>query len=779
MMNGLGRQDIDFNTIWKNIADQVYKILTGSQNVSAMFLYEDVYKLCIAQPQPYCEPLYENIKKFFEQHVDQILLIILDTKSDTISEYLKQWKLFFSGCELCNKVIFRYLNLNWINKKILDKKFGHPPDVYEIQILGLMIWKERLFFKIKDRVLKCVEILIQKDRDGELVQHQFISQFMESLIKLDSVDKDRTLYLIEYEASYLENTRQFYTRESVAFIASSGISSYMKKAETRIDEEEQRSQKYLNSSSHDKMRRLLHSILIEKHKELLQSECINYLKDEKLDEIYNMYKLLSRIEGGLAPVLETVQKYIQHVGIDAIKSIPDRSNPDPKIYVETLLKIYLQFSSIIKKSFNNDVSFITVLDLACHKIFNQNHITRNTTKSPELLAKYCDMLLKKGNKQHEEIELEEKLGQIIVLFKYVDDKDVFQKFYSKMLSRRLINGTSVSDDIEKFMITGLKQACGFEYTSKFQRMFNDITLSAETNEEFKNHLIKNSLSIGKIDFSILVLTSGSWSLHSQTSSFIVPQELTLCISAFQQYYSTQHQGRKLNWLHHLCKAEAKSFFAKKSYDFQVTNFQLGILLIFNTQESVSLEEITKFTNLNENELSRTLQSLIEAKILISKKRDQNNINNNNNNNNGGESNNNSLVDSANNMQPSSSSSLSSSLSSSPSLSSQEYTVNSAYSNKRSKVKVSSSLQKETPLQNEETYKGIDEDRKLYLQASIVRIMKARKTMNHVSLIQEVIEHSRLRFQPNIPMIKKCIEQLIEKEYITRAEGESDRYLYAA
>ncbi|EGC32378.1 hypothetical protein DICPUDRAFT_57147 [Dictyostelium purpureum] len=731
MMNGLGRQDIDFNQIWETIAQQVYLLLTGMNTVSAMSLYEDVYKLCIAQPQPYCEPLYENIKKFFEQHVDRILLIILDTKSDTISEYLKQWKLFHTGCELCNKVIFRYLNNNWINKKIMDKKFGHPPDIYEIQTLGLMIWKERLFFKIKDRVLKCVEILIQKDRDGELVQHQFISQFMESLIKLDSVDKDRALYLNEYEFSYLENTKQFYSRESIAFISSSGVSSYMKKAEARIEEEHHRSQKYLNSTSHDKLRRLLDSILIEKHKELLQSECINYLKDEKLDEIHHMYKLLSRIEGGLAPVLETVQNYIQHVGFEAIKSIPDKNNPDPKVYVETLLKIYLQFSSIIKKSFNNDVSFITVLDLACHKIFNQNHITKNTTKSPELLAKYCDMLLKKGNKQHEEVELEEKLGQIIVLFKYVDDKDVFQKFYSKMLSRRLINASSVSDDIEKYMITGLKQACGFEYTSKFQRMFNDITISTETNEEFKNYLNNNNLSI--VDFSILVLTSGSWSLHSQTSSFIVPQELTTCITTFQQYYQNQHQGRKLNWLHHLCKAEVKSSYLKKPFEFHVTNFQLGILLIFNTQDTVTLDEITKFTNLNENELSRTIQSLIEAKLLLAKKN--------------------------------------------PDSATQEYSLNGSYTNKRLKVKVSSSLQKETPTQTEETYKGIDEDRKLYLQASIVRIMKARKSMNHVSLIQEVIEHSRARFQPNIPMIKKCIEQLIEKEYITRAEGESDKYLY--
>ncbi|KYQ88157.1 cullin B [Tieghemostelium lacteum] len=733
-MTSLLRKTVDFDETWDSIAKGMYSLLTGTKSVSAIGLVEDVYNLCVAQPHPHCEPLYENIKKFFESHVDQLLQEILETKSDTISEYLKQWKKFSTGCQYCNSTVFRYLNQNWIHKKINDKKFGQPPDIHEIQTLGLITWKERLYSKIKSRVLNCVEILIQKDRDGELVQYSHITQFMESLIKLDSVDRDKFLYKREYETAYLDNTAQFYSRESTSFISSSGISAYMKKAETRIEEEYHRAQKYLNQSSHDKLRRIMDQVLIERHKELLQSECINYLKDEKLDEIHHMYKLLSRIEGGLTPVLTTVQNYIQHVGFEAIQSIPDKNNPEPKIYVETLLRIYLQFSSIIKRSFNNDVSFITILDLACHKIFNQNHITKNTTKSPELLAKYCDILLKKGNKQQlEEAELEEKLSQVIVLFKYVDDKDVFQKFYSKMLSRRLINATSVSDDIEKFMITGLKQACGYEYTSKFNRMFTDITLSTETNEQFKQFLTSKNASIGKIDFSILVLTSGSWSLHSQTSSFIVPSELTLCISAFQEFYHSQHQGRKLNWLHHLCKADVKSNFTKRSYDFQVTNFQLGILLLFNNQDTITSDEITKFTNLNEHELSRTVQSLIEAKLILNKKN--------------------------------------------PDSASQEYQVNTAYINKRLKVKVSSSLQKETPSQTEDTYKGIDEDRKLYLQATIVRIMKARKTMNHVALIQEVIEHSRLRFQPNIPMIKKCIEQLIEKEYIQRAEGESDKYLY--
>ena len=60
----------------------------------------------------------------------------------------------------------------------------------------------------------------------------------------------------------------------------------------------------------------------------------------------------------------------------------------------------------------------------------------------------------------------------MTLFKFIEDKDVFQKFYSKSLAQRLIHSASASDDAEASMISKLKDACGFEYTSKLTRMFS-------------------------------------------------------------------------------------------------------------------------------------------------------------------------------------------------------------------------------------------------------------------------------------------------------------------
>lgn len=69
-------------------------------------------------------------------------------------------------------------------------------------------------------------------------------------------------------------------------------------------------------------------------------------------------------------------------------------------------------------AFNNDSGFAAALDKACRRFINTNSVTKaanSNSKSPELLAKYCDVLLKKSSKNPEEAELEDKLNQVVCI----------------------------------------------------------------------------------------------------------------------------------------------------------------------------------------------------------------------------------------------------------------------------------------------------------------------------------------------------------------------------
>jgi len=59
---------------------------------------------------------------------------------------------------------------------------------------------------------------------------------------------------------------------------------------------------------------------------------------------------------------------------------------------------------------------------------------------------------------------------------------------------------------------------------------------------------------------------------------------------------------------------------------------------------------------------------------------------------------------------------------------------------------------------------------------MVRIMKARKRMKHAQLVSETISQIKSRFNPKIPDIKKCIEILLDKEYLERLDDDEIGYL---
>lgn len=77
--------------------------------------------------------------------------------------------------------------------------------------------------------------------------------------------------------------------------------------------------------------------------------------------------------------------------------------------------------------------------------------------------------------------------------------------------------------------------------------------------------------------------------------------------------------------------------------------------------------------------------------------------------------------------------------------------------------------------------AVEEDRRHLVEAAIVRIVKARKslTVSHNDLIAEVTKQLSIRFNPSPQVIKKRIESLIELDYLERSEAEHRVYNYVA
>ncbi|KAJ0905199.1 putative cullin protein, neddylation [Helianthus annuus] len=86
-------------------------------------------------------------------------------------------------------------------------------------------------------------------------------------------------------------------------------------------------------------------------------------------------------------------------------------------------------------------------------------------------------------------------------------------------------------------------------------------------------------------------------------------------------------------------------------------------------------------------------------------------------------------------------------------------------------------QKESEPETQETRQRVQEDRKFQIEAAIVRIMKARRVLDHDNIVAEVTKQLKSRFSPNPVVIKNRIESLIEREYLEQDKGDKKKYRY--
>lgn len=94
------------------------------------------------------------------------------------------------------------------------------------------------------------------------------------------------------------------------------------------------------------------------------------------------------------------------------------------LFVELVLEVYGKFVQFINIVLNGDQYFMSVLDKVFMLVVNYREF-KFVCKVFELFVKYCDNLLKKLVKGMIENEVEDRFMSFIMVFKYIDDKDVF------------------------------------------------------------------------------------------------------------------------------------------------------------------------------------------------------------------------------------------------------------------------------------------------------------------------------------------------------------------
>ncbi|KAI0396297.1 Cullin-domain-containing protein [Xylariaceae sp. FL0594] len=697
----------------------------GQAHRGAHLLGEDLYRRLTEYLDKHLAELYQDSKA----HVDEALLAF----------YIREWARYTTAAKYIHH-LFRYLNRHWVKREMDEGK----KNTYDIYTLHLCQWRTNFFALVHGKVMDAVLKLVERQRNGETIEHGKIKQVVDSFVSLglDENDASRTTldtYRVHFEKPFLAATKAFYQQESKQFVSENSVVDYMKKAEARLEEEEERVKMYLHNDIAGPLKKTCCDVLISDHSALLRDEFQVLLDNDREDDMARMYRLLSKIPEGLDPLRQRFEAHVRNAGLAAVTKVAsDAEKLEPKVYVEALLEIHTQYQTLVKRAFSDEPEFTRSLDNACREFVNRNAVCKaGTSKSPELLAKYTDVLLRKSGTGVEEAELDATLTQIMTVFKYIEDKDVFQKFYSRMLARRLVHSNSSSDDAETSMISKLKEACGFEYTNKLQRMFQDMQISKDLNTGFREHTKALQLDKPPLDSSYSVLGTSFWPLTPPNTTFNPPAEVQADLDRFSLFYKNKHEGRKLTWLWQLCKGELKASYFKASktpYTFQVSVYQMAILLLFNEKDSQTYEDILSATHLTNEAHDAAMGVLLKAKVLLMKPEGD---------------------------KPGPG---------------KTFHLNYDFKSKKIRVNLNISTKTDTKQEEADTNKNIEEDRQLLLQSAIVRIMKARKKMKHQALVSDCIEQIKSRFVPRIVDIKKNIEILLDKEYLERLDNDELGYL---
>lgn len=767
------------SALWRHLEPELGSAFNCCLETPILDLYSLVYRYS-STSDVNAQHFLSSFQTFLESTCNARLLTLntMQADLDIVSCYSTIWKNYDIGAQIV-AFIFRYFTLNFFNAhtKSVDCRF---PDTFgssglDIKRLCYAFFRDIVFNRLKDRLVRAFLNCTRSASENGIPEPISMRSIVTSARSIGLSDKPFEIYDTNIEDPYINELRTYYQIRSATAWSNCSVSEYLRIAYAWLIDEENKAIRLLAPSSFDKVLKVCNETIIHSHLTELQAEATPLILAKRFDELRYLYMVVCRVDSGTKPLANALKTHVIQYGTtkmteigltvltdDTIEEEKERTRIGerdvPRQFVEVMLQVYNEMNIVVKVC-NRDHYILTSLDQGMSAL-------ARVIGAPELLARYCDTILRRGSKDARSLssdsEIEKRLDDIVLVFKWLADKDVFQATYLHLLARRLIWSISIGEEFERQMIQRLKTEQGYDFVYRMEKMITDCTLATTFHEGFATYLSDHGIVLAPMSTSILVLTSNIWPLHYPPSygSIINPPQIVNYISHFDKYYGSVHKGRRLQFLFNECRSNLKMFSTcKRPIDITCTHVQMCILLLFNKRTSITLHDMITETGLDKDTLTCALRTILAVKLLTFTEpsidltsmslehRDGNGSGNG--------------AGDDDRTDPSSASELS---------------LNPSFESRSVKVDLTRTVSVEVIKADRKRRQEVDETRNIATRASIVRIMKARKKIKHNDLIQEVIKHLA-GFQPRVPVIKHQIEDLIDKYYMCRCEDAPNEYVY--
>lgn len=706
-------------------------------------LYDVIFKMCVQrEPYNWSADMYEKYTASILEYLEKTCHPALNqAKASYETDFLKEWASRWHKHNLVVKglsQLFMYL----------DRFYTPNTDgVLPLKEQAFKCYREKIFNVFAPTAAQYILNCVQRERNGEEQDRHLLSQAVAVFSEMGYKYGDARLKLYQdmFEKPMIQHAGEYYKRKSRQWMDEDSAPSYLQKAEQCLQQEKGRVEAYMNNASLDPLYRECHNQMLKEHQNELLHKATganHMLEMKRSDDLSRLFRLYSKYSDELEPIAALVGEYIKKVGcavVDKAKPLGGKDAPPAEekagapdhSLIRDLIDLHTQFASVVKECFQNNQSFQRALKGAFEDFINRDN------RVSKLLAKFANDILKKNSRTamgQQGANIENILNHVVFLYGYLSDKDVFERDYQHYLAQRLLLGLTESEHDEKSMIAKLKTECGYQWTNRLEGMFRDVQNSQNMMLKFKGDPRSSELGL---DLIVTVCTTGYW----PTAKFVpctIPQDLTRACDAYKSFYLGQFSGHKIEWRMDQGQAEVSVFFNPKTKKLLTcSTYQMMILLAFNSStKPLNLQTILTVTGIPKFDIQDHLLSLCHPNVKVLLKRP--NVNK--------------LEDG------------------------DEFKINPEFESKAMKISVPL-YRKEK--KDDEEQKAIELQRGHQMDASIVRIMKIRKTLKHNRLVAEVMQQLSARFKPNPAHIKKRIEALIDQEYLKRDEQDRSLYTYLA